>query len=112
MQVIIATRHGDISDRMQEQIREQMGRLSRYESRVSRVDVTLNREKNRWEVEGLAHVDNAEPVHAHAEGDDVQTLVDQVLDRLTRQLKRIRERHRDHQGPAKGVEAPFGEGGT
>lgn len=111
MQVIIATRHGDVSDRMEEQIREQMKRLSRFESRVSRVEVTLNREKNRWEVEGLAHVDRAEPVHAHAEGDDVQTVVDQMLDRLTRQLKRLRERHRDHRGPTKGVQASFDEGG-
>lgn len=110
MQVVIATRHGEISDRMETQIREELSRLSRFESRVSRVEVTLNREKNRWEVEGLAHVDRADPVHASADGDDLQTLVDQMLDRMTRQLKRLRERHRDHQGPTKGLET-FDEGG-
>lgn len=101
MQVIVATRHGEISDRMRANLESRFAKLGKYESRLSRVEVTLSDEKNRWEVEALASVDRAEPVHARAEAGDVRSAVDRVLDRLARQLKRIRSRHREHQGPDK-----------
>jgi len=101
MQVVLSTRHGEISERESQDIREQCQRLSRYEPRLSRLEVTLSDEKNRWEVEALAHVDRSDSVHAHAEGGDPRTAVDAMIDRMTRQLKRSRERRRDHRGPAK-----------
>lgn len=101
MQVVLSTRHGDISDRLRETVEKQFGRLSRYESRISRVEVTISQEKNRWEVEALAHIDRAEPVHAHAEGADARGTVDEARNKMERQLRRLRERHVDHQGPTK-----------
>jgi ribosomal subunit interface protein len=105
MDVVVSTRHGEISDRVRASVEKQFGRLSRYESRLSRMEVTLNEEKNRWEVEALAHVDGAEPVHAHAEGGDVQGVVDEASDKMERQLRRLRGRHVDRKGrePGGGV---------
>lgn len=104
MQIIISTRHGDISDRERKSAERQLDRLTRYEPRLSRVELTLSDEKNRWEAETLASVDRAEPVHAHAEGGDARSAVDQVVDKLARQLKRLREQHTDHQAP--GTQGP------
>lgn len=101
MQVVISIRHGKLSDRQEQAVREQFGRLSRYESRISRLEITLSEEKNHWEVEALASVDRAEPVHAHGEDGDVKTAIDRTVERMARQLKKLRSRHVDHQGPGK-----------
>lgn len=109
MQIVVSTRHGEISDRLRADAEEQFGKLSRYESRISRVEVTLSAEKNRWEVEVLASVDRAEPVHAHGEAGDAKSALDAAADRMVRQLKRLRSRHVDHQGPGK-EQAPTADG--
>lgn len=101
MEIVIAIRHGELSARQEEAVREQFGRLSRFETRVSRLEVTLSEEKNHWEVEALASIDRAEPVHAHGEHPEVKTAIDRTVDRMARQLKRRRSRHVDHQGPGK-----------
>lgn len=106
MQIVLSVRHGEVSDRMEEWIREQFSRLSRYEPRVSRVEVTLSEQKDRWEVAAHAHVDRAEPVHARDEGPDARSVVDAVSDKMARQLRRLRDRHVDHKGPAAGEMPP------
>lgn len=103
MQIVISTRHGEISDDERATAEEQCAGLTRYESRLSRVELTLTDEKNRWEGEALASVDRADPVHARAEGGDPRTVVDRLVDRMARQLKKLRERHTDHQAPPAGA---------
>lgn len=112
MQVVISTRRADVSDRVRNLVEERFARLSRYESRISRVKVTLTNEKNRWEVETLASIDGTDPVHAHAESTDVRTAIDRTVDRMTRQLKRNRSRHKDHQGPTKDMQQRLKEPGS
>lgn len=109
MDVVISTRHGDISDRQKTEVREQFERLGRYESRISRVEVTLTDEGGRWEVEAHARVDRADAVHAHGEGGDPRSAVDAAAERLARQLKRQRDRHTDHQAPSAGSMPDGGE---
>lgn len=109
MQIVVATRNGELSERQREMVREQFARLSRFESRVSRIEVTLSEQKNRWEVEALASIDRAEPVHAHAEHGDVRGAVDRAVDRMGRQLRKLRSRHVDHQGPSRGSTVRSGE---
>lgn len=103
MQVVISTRHGEISEQERAAARERCAKLARYERRLSRVELTLADEKNRWEGEALASIDRADPVHARAEGGDPRTVVDLLADRMERQLKRLRERHTDHQAPPAGA---------
>lgn len=108
MQIVVSTRGGELSDRQQEAVREQFDRLSRFESRISRIEVTLTEHKNHWEVEALASIDRADPVHARAEHQEVKTTIDRAVDRMARQLRRRRSRHVDHQGPGK--ESPLRTG--
>lgn len=103
MEVVVSTRHGDISDRQKAEVRSQFERLERYDSRISRVEVTLTDEGDRWEVRAHASVDRSDPVHAGGEGGDPRSAVDAAADRLARQLKRQRDRYTDHRAPESGV---------
>lgn len=103
MEVVMSTRHGEVSDRTRRTAERRFGRLSTYESRVSRIEVTFSREKDRWEVDALARVDRAEPVHAAASGADAATAVIDASGKMERQLRRLPGRHVDHQAPGAGA---------
>ncbi len=100
MQIIISGRNMDVAEGIRSRIDERFGRLSRFESRASRLEVTLAEEKNRSIAEALMSVDGAGPVFAKAEADDVRAAVDRLYDKMSRQLKRARSRRIDHKGSA------------
>ncbi len=101
MQLIISTRHTQLSDRLREAIEEQFERLERFEPRITRADVTLLEEKNRCEAEARLSIARAGQLHAHAEAADFRSAVDALVSKLSRQLKRQRSRSREHKVPEK-----------
>lgn len=105
MQIIVAARHFDLSDNLKRHVREKFGDMDKYDERVRKLEVTLTEEKNRRNVDVLASVDRAGQVHAEAEDGDFRTAIDTARNRLVRQIKRQRARHRDHQGPREGPPA-------
>lgn len=109
MQLIVSSRHFDASDALLRHVEEQFGSLDKYESRVSRIEVTLLEEKDRRDVEALCIVQGGANLHAEAQAGDFRTAVDQARDRLARQLKKLRSQHRDHQGPPDGLAGAMGE---
>jgi ribosomal subunit interface protein len=102
MQLIISTRHTEVSDGIRSFVEEQFSRLDRFERRITRVEVTLLEEKNRKEVEARLSIARAGQIHAHAESADFRSAVDSVIAKLTRQLKRQRSRAKDHKPREKG----------
>jgi len=96
MQLIISTRHTQLSERLREVVEEQFARLERFEPRITKVEVTLLEEKNRCEVEARLSIARAGQLHAHAEAADFRSAVDAVVSKLSRQLKRQRSRSRQH----------------
>lgn len=101
MQLIISTRHTQLSDRVRENVEEQFERLERFDPRITKVVVTLLEEKNRKEVEARLSIARAGQIHAHAEAADFRSAVDAVISKLTRQLKRQRSRALNHKAPEK-----------
>ncbi len=100
MQIIISARHVELTDSLKEYIEERFTRLSRFDERVSRVDVTLSEEKKRCRVEANVSRGKRPPAHASAETSDFRSAVDRVQEKLTRQLKSRREKTRDRKaGP-------------
>lgn len=99
MQLILSFRHFEGSDPLRRHVEEEFGALDKYEPRISRIEVTLLEEKDRRDVEVLCSVDGGGTLHAEAQAGDFRTAVDQARDRLARQLKKIRSRHKDHQAP-------------
>lgn len=109
MQLIMSFRHFEGSDPLRRHVREEFGSLDKYEPRISRIEVTLLEEKDRKDVEVLCSVDGSGNLHAEAQAGDFRTAVDQARDRLARQLKKLRSRHRDHQGPQDGLPGSLDE---
>ena len=104
MRLQIATRHGHVSDEVRERTETLVSGLTKYDPRVSAAEIVFNEEKNGCQVEVILHTDGDEPVVAHAEEADFRAAADKVVDRLSRMLRKRRDRRRDHQ------HAPLSEG--
>jgi ribosomal subunit interface protein len=101
MRVQIAARHCEIPDAVRDRAEEQLGKLSKFEPRLSVVDVVFETEKHLKKVEAVLKVDREEPMVAGGEGDEFRDALDQMVDRLSRMLRRRRSQKRDRyrEGP-------------
>ena len=106
MRVQITARHCEVPSDVLERTQSAIEALTRYEPRASAGDVVYSEEKLSKKVEVLIHIDREQPVVAHGEGSEFRTALDEVVERLSRRLRRQRERRRDHQAP------PLSEGAS
>lgn len=96
MPLTIAVRHTDITDAMRDYAEKRVGRLLDHFDTLSDVRVTLNVERNRHQAEIVANCRRAGPVVARAEGADMYATLDEVVDKMMNQLRRQKERLKDH----------------
>ncbi len=68
MRVQIAARHCEIPDTVRSRTEEQIGKLSRYDPRLSGAEVVFEVEKHLKKVDAILKVDREEPVVAGGEG--------------------------------------------
>jgi len=81
---------------MQEHMREKLSRLERYAPRLVETHVILKKEKYRYEAEMTLLAKN---LRAYGEGqskENIYTAIDQAYSRVEKQLKKFRERLKDH----------------
>ena len=98
MRVQIAARHCEIPDKVRGRTEEQIGRLIRYEPRLSAAEIVFDTVKHTKRVEAVLSIDRDEPVVASGEGTEFKAALDQMVDRLSRILRRRRSQVRDHHG--------------
>lgn len=99
MRVQITARHCDVPSDVLARTESQIQALTKYQPRATAADVVYSEEKVTRKVEVLVHIDGAEPVVAHGDGLEFRSALDEAVERLSRQLRRQRERRRDHQAP-------------
>jgi ribosomal subunit interface protein len=100
--VQISARHCDVPAEVLERTETQVASLSKYSPRASAAEVVYMEEKLTRVAEIIMHIDGGEPVVARGEGDEFRTALDQVIDRMSRQLRRQRERRTNHKAPPLG----------
>ena len=96
MHIIISGRHVVIAESLREHMEDRFNRLTRFDDNVSRIEVTLSEEKKRCLAEANVSIRRGPGVHAGAQAGDFRTAVDQLYEKLSRQLKSRREKVRDH----------------
>jgi ribosomal subunit interface protein len=109
MRVSIAARHCEVPDIVQERVEEQVGKLTKFEPRLSAAEVTFEVEKHLKKVEAVLTVDRDEPVVAGGEGVEFREAVDLMTDRLAKILKRRRSLKKTRKGPGLTKTPPLAE---
>ena len=99
MEVRITSRHTDLPDPLRERTEELISRLTKYEPRLSAAEVVFVEEKRSVRVEGLLHIDRGDPIVATGEAEEFRSALDNLVGRLTTQLRRKHSQVVDHQAP-------------
>ncbi len=99
MRVQVTARHCQVPDFIRRRTDELVGKLTKYEPGISSAEVIFEEEKRESTVEIIVSIARAEPLVATGDGVDFRSALDKAVDRMSRMLRRRRDRITDHKGP-------------
>ena len=91
MQINITGHHVDLTDSLSAFVHQKFAKLERHYDHMTQVHVVLNVEKLSHIAEATAHVTGAE-LFATADSDDMYSAIDQMVDKLDRQIIKYKEK--------------------
>jgi len=97
MNLFITGHHVVVTEAMRAYVTSKIDRIKRHFDHVIDVTVVMSVEKLRQKVEANVHVSGKE-IHAACESDNLYAAIDELADRLDRQIVRHKEKlqvHRD-----------------
>jgi len=95
--IVVKARHMDTTDAIKQYIETKAAKLNRYYDNVHTIEVILDVEGDKPSVEIVASAKRKNVFVASHRGDDMYACVDQALHKITEQLRRHKDRVRDHQ---------------
>ncbi|EIJ43672.1 ribosomal subunit interface protein [Beggiatoa alba B18LD] len=104
MQLTLSGHHIDITPALRNYVTSKIERLERHFDNVTNVHVVLGVEKLRQKAEATLHVSGAN-LFADAEHEDMYAAIDALTDKLDRQIKKHKEKLKDHHQAEGGVKA-------
>ena len=91
MKINISGHHVDITESLQGYVEEKMSKLERHFDNITTAQVTLTVVKERMTAEATIHVAGAD-LHAKAEEEDMYKAIDDMTDKLDRQVLKHKEK--------------------
>ena len=103
MDVVVSSRHCEISERFREHVEDKLARLEKHVHRIIRVEVLLERERNARQPDRQVRVEltakSKGPVlRAEAAAEDKMAALDLALDKMSAQMRRAADRRKVHRG--------------
>jgi putative sigma-54 modulation protein len=108
VQITISGRHGHLSTASQEKIREKVEGVRKFFDRITAIGVTVDLEHtDRASVELRVRAEHHEELVAVQEAETVFAALDGVMDKIENQLRRSKERLKEHRATGhKHIEPP------
>lgn len=96
MEIQITSRHGSkASPTLQETITAELQKMEKYYDKITECHVILDSEKLEKTIEITMHTKGKEIV-ASASAENIGKAIDEVLEKIERQLKKLNEKIKDH----------------
>jgi putative sigma-54 modulation protein len=95
MNIQITGHQIDLTEAINTFVTEKFAKLVRHVERITDIVVVLGVEKLIQTAEATIHVPG-DTIHAKADGDDVYSAVDKLIDKLDKQLKKYKEKLTAH----------------
>ncbi len=105
MQISLTGHHIDITDSLRNCVESKFERLERHFDHVSNVHVILTVEKLRQKAEATLHL-NGVDVFAESVQEDMYAAIDSLVDKLDRQVKKHKEKTKNHRANLEPTESP------
>jgi ribosomal subunit interface protein len=101
--VVVSSRHCEVSERFREHVEEKLARLEKHDHRIIRVDVLLEKEARPREPERAVRVEltaksRGPIVRAEASAEDKMAALDLALDKMASQMRKAADRRKVHRG--------------
>jgi len=97
VQINVSARHGHLSRASQSKISAKVSRLQRYFDRLTALDVTVDLENHNLAlVEIIAKAEHFHDMVSHETSADLWRSVDGAVQKLEQQLRKHKEKVRDH----------------
>jgi len=95
MQLNITGQHIEITPALREFVNTKFAKLEQYSDRITQVHVVLKGERVQQIAEATLHVSGGE-LHATSEANDMYAAIDGLIDKLSRQLTRHKDKLKQH----------------
>ena len=99
MQINLTGHHVEITDALRQYVTNTIERLERHFDYVTNVHVVLSVEKLQHKAEATMHMSGAD-VFADSVDEDMYAAIDGLVDKLDRQVKKHKEKLKDHRSTA------------
>ena len=103
MDIVLKSRHLELTDRFREHVEEKLARLEKHDHRVIRVEVEVDKERNPRLQDRAIRVEltafsKGPVIRAEAAAGDKVAALDQAVDKMASQMRRAADRRRVHRG--------------
>ncbi len=95
MQINLTGHHMEITESLREYVSTKFTKLDRFFSHINNVHVVLTVEKIHQIAEATLHVNSGE-IHAKSDSDNMYAAIDHLIDKLTKQLNKHKEKLNHH----------------
>jgi len=95
MPITITGRHIEITEALRDHLTEKLAHACKLLDKITSTHVTIAVEKNRHIVEVVIHSHGA-TLHAKEETHDMYSSIDQAVDKIETQAKRLKDKIKDH----------------
>jgi putative sigma-54 modulation protein len=96
LRILITGRHVGVTEAMKEYAREKVSKLEKIHDRLTRLEVTMDVDHDAHRVEIVADAPRGVRLVGKAEGPDMYAAVDLAEEKLSSQLRRVKQRLTDH----------------
>ena len=93
MQLTVSGHHIDITDALRQHVSDKFQKLQRHIDHITNIEVTLTVEKQIHKAEANLHISGAD-LFASSESNDMYSGIDNLADKLDRQIIKHKEKHR------------------
>ncbi len=103
MDVVVNSRHCELSERFRSHVEEKLARLEKHDHRIMRVQVEVEQERNPRQHDRSVRVEltafsKGPVIRAEAAAEDKMGALDLAMDKMATQMRRAADRRRVHHG--------------
>lgn len=100
MQVVVSSRHMDVTEALKSYAQQKASKLTRYYDRIQEIEVIFTAEKDSTTVEMIVNAEHKNMFIAHHNVGDAYACVDGCIAKLERQLSDHKKKVRNRKHPA------------
>jgi len=101
VQLRLTGRHIELNDDVRTYVEEKTNKLPRFYDRIHEIEFVLGHESEQFTAEMIVRTDHKHTFVATEVGPDTMAVVDLIIDKMERQLRRHKEKNRNHKHDGK-----------